>query len=935
MKNKIVGISMVLSLLMSVFVITFHMTPVTFADQTETQKEVWKIVNVTNPTVAYDRVADINITVTSSKGVHIACSTNITEYFENITYWQGLGYTGWRDWLNGTTTLPYHWGEMDWCVSNGSLTSITYDEIQHWGDMYLDSGGGMEYMTFMGNTYMADWNLTATYNDPDIVSTVYWEGNEIRVIDDLLVPANTTIHIVFKIVITEPGAYTFNVESTPGVDVSPLSWTVGGVATLLVPYDYPTIQEAINAADSGDTIYVAAGTYNEQVQFTKSVTVTSFTGEAVSGGVMINPNGAEFEGPVSGHMVRSAVTFEAGSGGSVLRGVIIENSYASDWDGLSGGNSGIEVIDGGIDNVVVQNVNVNNVTGHGFGSYDTNHPWPPPSGWLIDNCSFSTTDTDVWSGMRPENMDNLTIQDCDVGPTNYGGILLINVNNAVVQRNTVHNTVRAGIQVDSYCTGAVDILDNEVWATNSANATDYGDVRLYGQHVPDPHGDTAATVTIQGNLLHDGYNGICVKTGQDISTRTVVVHKNNILRHSNYGVLNAGTGTLDAPYNWLGNETGPYHPELNPSGKGDKVSDNVDFKPWLVEPYPPLTPISVVYVDPQYINLTAPALSTTFEIDVNIANVTLLYGFEFKLRWNDTLINLDSYESFPEHLWGSYFDVSETMTSGEYSLAISAQSPTPTFNGSATLATLTFRMVYDPVYPENVTCGLDLVDLILGDDSTPEPNPILHLVYNGTYSCNSTIPKLVLMPQDPMAYVVPTEFDVNVNVTNIVNLAAFEFELAYNSTLLEVISVIVPFSAPIVGYGTGVVSVNVTNISPPLNGSRILATIRFKAAQGIVWNTERASVNCTLAFSYHEVLAPGDVPIEHSAVNGTYLYKPVPGDLNMDGVVDIIDLAAAANVFGTNEGEPGWFEIADLNLDDTINILDIIVIARNFGRTEP
>jgi hypothetical protein len=38
-------------------------------------------------------------------------------------------------------------------------------------------------------------------------------------------------------------------------------------ATLSVPSGYPTIQDAVNAANPGDTINVAAGTYNEQVVF--------------------------------------------------------------------------------------------------------------------------------------------------------------------------------------------------------------------------------------------------------------------------------------------------------------------------------------------------------------------------------------------------------------------------------------------------------------------------------------------------------------------------------------------------------------------------------------------------------------------------------------------------------------------------------------------
>ena len=64
-----------------------------------------------------------------------------------------------------------------------------------------------------------------------------------------------------------------------------------------------------------------------------------------------------------------------------------------------------------------------------------------------------------------------------------------------------------------------------------------------------------------------------------------IIRDCNIYDNVLYG-MNAETNgkSVDAVENWWGDSSGPYHEVRNTNGRGDKVSDNVEFDPWLGEP---------------------------------------------------------------------------------------------------------------------------------------------------------------------------------------------------------------------------------------------------------------------------------------------------------------------------------------------------------------
>ena len=293
-----------------------------------------------------------------------------------------------------------------------------------------------------------------------------------------------------------------------------------------------TIQGGIDAALSGDTIMVAAGTYNGFEVTKDNLTIQGPTGAVVSGaapgrdavvyigsdvdsttiqGLTIDATGvtsgikATESGTYSSIAILGSTIKDFKKGGIVVQyasAVQFEDNIIDTTDHSQAPN-GIQIGFIGATTGTTGTVNDNQISGCHWDEYDP----------------LTETYEDDWTG---------------------SGILVIDTNSAL------------------------EISDNEVQGCD------------VGMDI-----ESGTPTTITGNDVHDNSYGFVLWNAAP------TINFNNIYQNALCGVYRAAdgdlTGTVDATYNWWGSSSGPYHATLNPGGTGDAVSDYVDFEPWLVE----------------------------------------------------------------------------------------------------------------------------------------------------------------------------------------------------------------------------------------------------------------------------------------------------------------------------------------------------------------
>jgi parallel beta-helix repeat protein len=258
--------------------------------------------------------------------------------------------------------------------------------------------------------------------------------------------------------------------------------TILAQRTILVPTDDPTIQSAIDAAQNGDTVLVAPGTYNENLNFEgKAITVTSGA-KTYSDAATTIINSAT-DGPVVVFATNEPAT-------AVLNGFTVQNGHASLASGLNGGGVSISNASPTITNDIVTNN-----TGCGIFVYSNASP-------LIQGNDIKGN-----HGPGAAGGSSCMITHPGAGSPAGAGVGIVYGGNVQVIGNTIENNILdANTGAGANCGAGVEILGgSQILLRNNIIRNNHAQCNAaFHEVIMTP----AGSLLLIQNLIYDNFNDV-------------------------------------------------------------------------------------------------------------------------------------------------------------------------------------------------------------------------------------------------------------------------------------------------------------------------------------------------------------------------------------------------------------------------------------------
>jgi hypothetical protein len=279
---------------------------------------------------------------------------------------------------------------------------------------------------------------------------------------------------------------------------------------------------------------------------------------------------------------------------------------------------------------------------------------------------------------------------------------------------------------------------------------------------------------------------------------------------------------------------------------------------------------------------SASAVGEKFNVNVTVyqlSNGSGCYDAAFELSYNSTVIRVSSYTLAP--LWGT-----DAVTDAAGTLQVDVSNPSSTPNGDVLVITIQFAVLIQGLVPVEYRSPLHLFNTRLLGNS-------------GEILTGPPVDGLVIVtPRSPAPIAAFTWYPMNLRANQTVTFDGTGSAPGWNGTGYS----------PIVNYTWDFGDSNFTSGYYP--------TILHTYA---VIGNYTVHLNVTDADGFQNT-------VSHVVNSRSMLI----GDINGDGVVNILDAILLANSFLATPSSSNWNPNADINGDGIVNILDAIMLANHF-----
>jgi hypothetical protein len=309
----------------------------------------------------------------------------------------------------------------------------------------------------------------------------------------------------------------------------------------------------------------------------------------------------------------------------------------------------------------------------------------------------------------------------------------------------------------------------------------------------------------------------------------------------------------------------------------------------------------ILFIDPPLIVDPSMKPGSKFEINIEVANVSDLYDFKFKLTYDTNVLNglgLIVYPFDNETSFDLEFELNDTI--GELWVQVQYYPPAEPVT---TMVPLSLVTIYFQVQSYGAT-PLLLQNTELSDS---QGAPITHLTQDGYVSVlRRDVAILSIVPQFTEIY---KGWKVNITVVakNLGDIPeTFNVTAFCNNYEIE--------------------TKQITNLTP---NDTIELTFTFNTSQAWIEPCHNYTLKAKAS------IVPYEIDITNNELIDGQIHVKLMGDVNGDKVVNIMDAVIIEAAFGSKEGDPNWNPNADLNQDGYINIKDTVLLGANFGASCP